>query len=244
MSVVETCYNKSRGLEEGDRMKKFLIVVLGLVLALGLALVGFGAYIESRSIDGTWQTENVKKLAMDNVKEEDIAGIHELGISMDQLIKTMNLSLEVVEDKATVSIHCQIDKELFKTALVDYMDKAIASELQKEGLTYDGLPEEAKQLIDKERLTDEAIAQQIAESFTAAAKEIAGTYDVETGMLTTELMEGTVDPVFNTIRATVINDTAEKVLGTGIEIGDFSKYTKNANTLQFSEDLQFKKVSE
>ncbi|BDD39094.1 MULTISPECIES: hypothetical protein [Streptococcus] len=224
-------------------MKKILKIVVGLVLFIGIALVGFGVFIDSRSIDGNWRTENIKNLLIANANEEDIAGIKELGIRPDQLIKTMDMSLEVNDGNASIKLSYQVDTELFKNSLVKVVDNTIESELQKQGLTYDALPDEAKQLIDKEKPSDSAIKQQIADTFTAAAKEIDGEYNTETGILTVPILKGVVDPVFNSIKTTSINEKANKLWKLGIDSGDFSKYVKKAESLVMDQQFTFIKES-
>ncbi|MDG3132102.1 hypothetical protein MKL26_03540 [Streptococcus suis] len=218
-------------------MKKIVLAILGAILFIGIAVVGFGVFIESRSIDGVWQTKDVKNEMITSLSKEDIAGIGELGLTPDQLIKDMYMTLDVSEGNAKVNISCHVDVEVFKTSLIKLIDDTLKSELEKEGLLYDDLSIEDKQRIDASK-SDSIIEQQITDSFTMSAQEMGGEYDSKTGALTVKILEGTVDPVFNSIKVTSINEKASQFLGMGIESGDFSKYTRNGNTLVIDNEQQ------
>lgn len=220
-------------------MKKFIKIAIGLALFIGIAIVSFGIFIDSRSIDGTWRTENIKDLLVANADKVEIAGVKELGLSSEQLIKNMDMSLEVIEGNASIQLSYQIDTDLFKSSLNKVVDDTIASELQKKGLTYDALPDEAKQLIDKEKPSAGAINQQVVDTFTAAAKEISGEYDTKSGMLTVPMLKGVVDPVFSSIKVTSVNEKVNKIWKLGIDLGDSSKYVKKVDSVILDQKFTF-----
>lgn len=220
-------------------MKKFIKIAIGLALFTGIAIVSFGIFIDSRSIDGTWRTENIKDLLVANADKVEIAGVKELGLSSEQLIKNMDMSLEVIEGNASIQLSYQIDTDLFKSSLNKVVDDTIASELQKKGLTYDALPDEAKQLIDKEKPSAGAINQQVVDTFTAAAKEISGEYDTKSGMLTVPMLKGVVDPVFSSIKVTSVNEKVNKIWKLGIDLGDSSKYVKKVDSVILDQKFTF-----
>lgn len=217
-------------------MKKIVSIIVGVLVVIGLAIFGFNAFKDSRSINGTWETGNVRDYVIKGLSQEELSGLSDMNIMAEQLIKSADMSLPVTDGKSNLALTVQMDIEAVHAALIKLRDDSIKSELEKEGIAYDSLSEEMKQAIAQQMPSDDDIRKTLTDALTETVKKVDGKYDSATGEYTATIFEGTVDPISSTIKLTSVNEKAISTLGLDLKSGDSVPYEKKGNTLIMAED--------
>lgn len=233
---------KSSVLVTEKKKKSPLKGILTTLFVILLAIGAFAVYrYQTGVINGHWVA-----IQLDKKLEDDISqGMKEFEESSEfnakGIISKPELVMAVKDDKVTTRFKMTIDKKLFSERILTYYDEELKKSFRND-INYDDLDPEVKKALDESLPTASDIEEMLDKGFLQNAKEIGGSYDAKTGVLSAVAFKGEVNRILNTIKLTYVNDKAAK--GLANEKGKNYSYSLKENRLKLEgadESYTFKK---
>ncbi|MGT2809214.1 hypothetical protein DIX60_01560 [Streptococcus iniae] len=189
-------------------LKGILLALLVILLVIGTCV---GLRYQKGGIDGNWVAVQLdKKLENDlnkGMREfEESAEFNAKGI-----ISKPKLMMDVKDGNVTTRFKMTIDKKLFSKRVLAFYDEQLKKNFGND-ITYNDLDPEVKKTLEESLPTASDIEAMLDKGFLQNAKEIGGTYDAKTGVLSAVAFKGEVNRILHTIKLTYVNDKAAKGL--------------------------------
>ncbi|MDY4761433.1 hypothetical protein [Streptococcus thoraltensis] len=217
------------------KQKKFWLFggigLLALSLLVGLFLL---VRYQTGQVQGYWRSAKLEKALVKEI-EKNLSDVEEdAGVKLDDVLKSETVALDVNDDKATMFVSYNFDKEAFYKA---YQESLTGSEYF--GADY-------SDLIKNFMPSRNEIDKMVDEMLEKTAKEEGFDYDSETGKLKATLFEGDVHRISRTIEITEIGNDDLDLDDIDIDEGDKLKYQKSKSDLvikgkKAKDDITFKK---
>ncbi|MGV3011377.1 hypothetical protein [Streptococcus thoraltensis] len=217
------------------KQKKFWLFggigLLALSLLVGLFLL---VRYQTGQVQGYWRSAKLEKALVKEI-EKNLSDVEEdAGVKLDDVLKSETVALDVDDDKATMFVSYNFDKEAFYKA---YQESLTGSEYF--GADY-------SDLIKNFMPSRNEIDKMVDEMLEKTAKEEGFDYDSETGKLKATLFEGDVHRISRTIEITEIGNDDLDLDDIDIDEGDKLKYQKSKSDLvikgkKAKDDITFKK---
>lgn len=184
--------------------------IFGLFLLL-LMVIGAGAAFykyQEGNIDGSWQAKTLQGGIDKNFKSDMKKLDSEMGIKTADAISEPEIKMAVEDGKVQMTYFVKVDSQFLSQQIYNYYKTEMNKILNDSEVNLEEVAPDVKDELESSITSQADLKKEMDAEFTKTADEIGGTYNKDTGMIETEVASGKVNPFFNRIEITSINQKA------------------------------------
>lgn len=184
--------------------------IFGLLLLL-IMLAGAGAAYykyQEGNIDGTWQAKSLQSEIDKNFNADMKKLDSEMGIKTADAISKPEIKMVVKDGKVQMTYYLKVNSQYLSQEIYNYYKTEMNKILNDSEVNLEEVAPDVKDELESSITSQADLKNEFDAEFTNTANEIGGTYNKDTGMIETEVASGKVNPFFNRIEITSINQKA------------------------------------
>lgn len=184
--------------------------IFGLLLLL-IMLAGAGAAYykyQEGNIDGTWQAKSLQSEIDKNFNADMKKLDSEMGIKTADAISKPEIKMVVKDGKVQMTYYLKVNSQYLSQEIYNYYKTEMNKLLNDSEVNLEEVAPDVKDELESSITSQADLKNEFDAEFTNTANEIGGTYNKDTGMIETEVASGKVNPFFNRIEITSINQKA------------------------------------
>ncbi|CAM4260936.1 hypothetical protein AT575_02880 [Streptococcus penaeicida] len=184
--------------------------LFGLLLLL-IMLAGAGAAYykyQEGNIDGTWQAKSLQSEIDKNFNADMKKLDSEMGIKTADAISKPEIKMVVKDGKVQMTYYLKVNSQYLSQEIYNYYKTEMNKILNDSEVNLEEVAPDVKDELESSITSQADLKKEFDAEFTKTADEIGGSYNKETGMIETEVTSGKVNPFFNRIEITSINQKA------------------------------------
>ncbi|MGT2957566.1 hypothetical protein A9Q68_03245 [Streptococcus bovimastitidis] len=184
--------------------------IFGLLLLL-IMLAGAGAAYykyQEGNIDGTWQAKSLQSEIDKNFNADMKKLDSEMGIKTADAISKPEIKMVVKDGKVQMTYYLNVNSQYLSQEIYNYYKTEMNKILNDSEVNLEEVAPDVKDELESSITSQADLKNEFDAEFTNTANEIGGTYNKDTGMIETEVASGKVNPFFNRIEITSINQKA------------------------------------